>query len=152
MGEQADLIINGDVCEGCGEDFMEEGPGYPRRCSSCSGGSAKRRSGGNPLKQEKINEATRLFKAAGFKWETFNNGFHWKLKGLDFYPSTHRWMDLKNNFKGEGIKEFIKYVQKGNKTETKQILSVEQIFEIAKHSKDKSLIGICAEIHEAIYK
>lgn len=150
MGEQADLIINGDVCEGCGEDFMEEGPGYPRRCSSC-GGLSKRRFGGNPLKQENINEATRLFKAAGFKWESFNNGFHWKLKGLDFYPSTHRWMDLKNDFKGEGIKEFIKYVQKSVKT-TQKILTVDQIFDIAKHSKDKSLRGICEAIHKEIYQ
>lgn len=37
MGEQADLIINGDVCEGCGQEFEDEGPGYPRRCKACGG-------------------------------------------------------------------------------------------------------------------
>ncbi len=34
MGEIADSIINGDVCEECGE-WIGEGDGYPRKCSSC---------------------------------------------------------------------------------------------------------------------
>lgn len=34
MGEQADMMINGDVCEGCGE-FFEEPLGYPGKCERC---------------------------------------------------------------------------------------------------------------------
>jgi hypothetical protein len=34
MGEIADQILNGDMCEGCGE-WMGEGDGYPRRCPGC---------------------------------------------------------------------------------------------------------------------
>ncbi len=30
----ADLITNGDLCEGCGCD-MGEGDGYPRKCEAC---------------------------------------------------------------------------------------------------------------------
>lgn len=37
MGEAADAMINGDACEGCGEEFETEGAGYPRRCQSCGG-------------------------------------------------------------------------------------------------------------------
>lgn len=37
MGEIADMMLNGLMCEGCGE-FMEdhEEPGYPRRCAGCA--------------------------------------------------------------------------------------------------------------------
>lgn len=40
MGEIAEQMLNGDMCEGCGEYFDdilegEDGPGYPRRCPSC---------------------------------------------------------------------------------------------------------------------
>lgn len=54
MGEIAEMMLNGSLCEGCGElmpDHRE--PGYPRRCSGCQpaagpaatkpGRSAKRR-------------------------------------------------------------------------------------------------------------
>lgn len=34
MGEIADMIVNGDMCEGCGV-WLGEGDGYPRRCDSC---------------------------------------------------------------------------------------------------------------------
>lgn len=37
MGEIADMMINGLMCEGCGE-YMDDHdePGYPRRCESCA--------------------------------------------------------------------------------------------------------------------
>jgi hypothetical protein len=34
MGEVADMMINGDMCEGCG-GFLGGGDGHPRRCSYC---------------------------------------------------------------------------------------------------------------------
>lgn len=149
MGEQADLILNGDVCQFCGENFEDEGFGYPRTCRSCAVQNVSKSR--NPLKKEKIAEAQRLFKSAGFEWETFNNGYHWKFAGLDFYPSTHRWMDIKNDFRGEGIKEFIKYVQtKKHKETSVRILTVEQIFDIAKRING-SLYERCEAIHRGIY-
>ena len=36
MGEQADLIINGDICEGCPCALPGNGPGYPRYCRECA--------------------------------------------------------------------------------------------------------------------
>ena len=35
MGEIADAIINGDLCEGCGIAFPSSGDGYPRKCGGC---------------------------------------------------------------------------------------------------------------------
>ncbi len=38
MGDAADDILDGLVCEVCGEVIDEEAPGYARQCRSCSGG------------------------------------------------------------------------------------------------------------------
>jgi len=35
MGEIADMMIDGDLCEGCGVAFDDEGQGFPRRCKEC---------------------------------------------------------------------------------------------------------------------
>lgn len=108
----------------------------------------------NKHKDQNIDEARRLLKAAGFEWESFNNGLHWRIAGLDFYPSTHKWMDTRNDFKGDGVPEFIKYIkQPKHKPEPGfKPMTVEQFFEVAKHSKDKSLFGICEAIHKEVYK
>ena len=34
MGEIADMILEGQMCQECGE-FLGEGDGYPTYCSSC---------------------------------------------------------------------------------------------------------------------
>ena len=34
MGEIADMMLDGDMCEGCGE-YLGGGDGFPRRCYSC---------------------------------------------------------------------------------------------------------------------
>ena len=41
MGQHAEDILDGLVCEGCGEFFDDvinggEAPGYPRRCAACA--------------------------------------------------------------------------------------------------------------------
>lgn len=36
MGEIADMMINGDMCEGCGVFLGDAGDGYQRRCASCA--------------------------------------------------------------------------------------------------------------------
>ena len=36
MGEIAEMILDGTLCEGCGEVFGDfDSPGFPRRCSAC---------------------------------------------------------------------------------------------------------------------
>ena len=38
MGEIADSMLDGDMCEGCGE-WLGAGDGFPRLCAGCGGGS-----------------------------------------------------------------------------------------------------------------
>lgn len=35
MGEIADEMFEGNLCEGCGERFIFLGYGYPRKCAAC---------------------------------------------------------------------------------------------------------------------
>ncbi len=35
MGEIAESMLDGTLCQGCGEFLGEAGPGYPRYCASC---------------------------------------------------------------------------------------------------------------------
>lgn len=38
MGEAAEMMLDGILCEGCGEWMGDdEAPGYPRRCPACGG-------------------------------------------------------------------------------------------------------------------
>ena len=39
MGEIADLMVNGSMCESCSEWLLKDGeepPGYPRNCAECA--------------------------------------------------------------------------------------------------------------------
>lgn len=35
MSDQVDLILEGAVCESCGEFFHDDPPGHPRNCEDC---------------------------------------------------------------------------------------------------------------------
>lgn len=39
MGEYADMIIDGEVCQECGT-YIGEAAGYPRTCKSCKPGGS----------------------------------------------------------------------------------------------------------------
>jgi len=41
MGDIADLMLEGALCEACGE-FLGDGDGFPQRCPGCGGGGAPR--------------------------------------------------------------------------------------------------------------
>ena len=36
MGEIAELMLDGTLCEGCGVVLRGKAPGHPRRCGSCA--------------------------------------------------------------------------------------------------------------------
>jgi tRNA(Ile2) C34 agmatinyltransferase TiaS len=36
MGDIADMMLDGDLCEGCGVYMGSAGQGFSRRCASCS--------------------------------------------------------------------------------------------------------------------
>ena len=38
MGDIADMMVDGSMCESCGEILLKDGelpPGYPRKCEDC---------------------------------------------------------------------------------------------------------------------
>lgn len=36
LGEIADMVVNGFLCQECGSHIDFEGPGYPRSCEDCA--------------------------------------------------------------------------------------------------------------------
>lgn len=40
MGDIADMMLDGTLCEGCGE-YLGEGDGFPQRCPGCGGESRR---------------------------------------------------------------------------------------------------------------
>lgn len=128
MGEQADLILNGDVCEGCGEE-MGDGPGYPRRCSYC-GGSDDEGSEFDVYKharQERRNNLEpgrkkyafyQLGRIEGVKATEAGGGdqivIEFDGKRIDFWPFTGWFCGRKpiGHIKGRGIANLIKEIKK----------------------------------------
>ena len=55
MGEIADMMLDGDLCEGCGE-YMGGGSGYARRCYSCRA-SEKRNSRRSKVSEDESDES-----------------------------------------------------------------------------------------------
>ncbi len=117
----------------------------------------------NKSKEINREHARKVLNIANIKWESFNNDNHWKIGSIDFWPTTLKWIDNYKNEKGNGVSQLVEhlritypmqiYVPKGVFTlQGVQPLSVEQLFQIAAHSKDKSLMGICESIHKEIYK
>ena len=42
MGDIADMILDGDLCEGCGV-YLGGGDGYARKCAACSDEEPKKK-------------------------------------------------------------------------------------------------------------
>lgn len=125
MGEQAELLINGDVCEGCGEE-MGDGPGYPRRCSSCGGGDEgndfdvykharqERRTGLEPKRIEyaikELNKVQGVRYLVGIQTIIIHVNIHHQI---DFWPYTGWFCGRKpiGHIKGRGIANLIKGIK-----------------------------------------
>lgn len=107
----------------------------------------------NEFKKKMRQIAKATFSKKGIAYQSLNNDMHWKIGTVDFYPTTGLWIDAVNEERGEGYKSLIKYLNPENAVNKPiKTLSIEQIFDIAKKSKDKSLLGICTSIHKEIYK
>lgn len=109
-------------------------------------------------RQQNREYSKKLLKERGIHYEEFNNGYHLKIGRIDFWPGTGKFIDpdAKNELGiGRGVHNLLQYltVKQAASTEPAILnsMNVDQLFEIAKHSKDKSLYGICESIHAAIY-
>ena len=58
MGEVAEMMLDGTLCEGCGE-FIGDGPGHPRYCSpECEGQRGEERLPSNEKSKSKTIQCT----------------------------------------------------------------------------------------------
>lgn len=110
------------------------------------------------MKQSKVEnkiEATKAFAHNNINYQSLNHDLQWKIGTINFFPTTHKWHDQKNGRTGNGLITAIKYIKGSEILENTKInknhLSVEQLFHIASHSKDRSLEGICKALHKEIY-
>lgn len=99
-------------------------------------------------------EATKAFKAAKISFEKLNNGIHWKIGSINFYPTTHKWFDETTGDRGRGLKEVVDFLKKQSAEASvidRRKLSVDDIFNIAKKVYPHNLYDICTAIHKEIY-
>lgn len=126
MGEIADMMIDGTLCEGCGE-YIGEGDGFPQYCSSdCAGdrganveqikpskNSAGKRRRAKRRRERKAQERRDILKVADATGWTQHTEYHWSktLCGLrfQFWPSGKKAMFNGQVYKGvEDIAELEK--------------------------------------------
>src|SRR3990172_9557496 len=83
MGEIADVMLDGSLCETCGVDFGTS-TGFPRRCCRCRNAAKKREATMSKQSVAPMNERLKpLFS------KTLRPGG--KLFYLDVYPSRNGW-------------------------------------------------------------
>lgn len=96
MGEIAEMMIDGILCEQCGE-YIGGAVGYPRTCSGCDG------SYNNEPAEWKINEGKKIeaLQGKGYQVKKFND-FHFRINNkIDVWPSTGRYWLINTKIKGK---------------------------------------------------
>ncbi len=94
MGEIAELMISGTLCEGCG-DFIDAGNGYPRLCDDCEGGAVSS-SKWSRIEDAKrgFNEAATLAAQHGMTLTRHDGGKQYNLRTpewlIQLYPGNQR--------------------------------------------------------------
>lgn len=112
MGEIADMMLEGLLCEGCGEvmdDMLEDEndpPGYPRRCAACAQADIEdddsmaadfraMKSRSKAKRAANRESAPEILKKAGIGFYSNNGGAHlicqYEMDTADFWPGTGRW-------------------------------------------------------------
>lgn len=110
-----------------------------------------------PSKERKIIEAVDALEYAGIEFKIYNNGVHFKIGSINFYPTTGKWFDEVTKDKGVGIDSLISLLSSAGQVIRKpsvidkRVFTVEELFEIAKRSEIQSLYGVCEAIHKEIY-
>ncbi len=107
MGEIADMMLGGEMCEMCGVPLDGEGYGAPRYCSkSCArdrGASMEQVEGWSKKPTQDaflLSLAARLTKY-GYTVE-IKTPYHFRVNNcLDVYPQNRKWHDIKQNKRGE---------------------------------------------------
>lgn len=109
MGDVADAMLDGTLCQCCGE-FLGDGDGYPTFCSECEPEEVIEVKSGKEASRDKrasnTVRSTQILVDHGIKFESKNNGAHLIVTGLngliDFWPSTGKYIVRKGG-DGRGV-------------------------------------------------
>ena len=71
MGEIAEAVLEGVLCEQCGEYLGEDGPGHPRLCTACLEENEKGTGPGFPSPYEEGEEA--YYRGDGIETNPYDN-------------------------------------------------------------------------------
>lgn len=120
MGEIADMMINGTLCEGCGEALEGEAGGFPRYCSSSC---AKDRGvdyekPNHDEKYDRFSYALMKLKQAGFEVKVCSEqNFHIKVGKWNFWAWTGKIYnpDVKLKDQQRGLNTFIQLLKSDQK-------------------------------------
>ena len=109
MGEISEMMIDGTVCQICGE-YMGEGEGYPVTCAGCADEDAPR-NGMSGMTVYKMETNTEYLQRAGAFFTSFNNGLHLVVTSpqglIDYWPSTNKFSVRKTGERGRGYKRVL---------------------------------------------
>lgn len=64
------------------------------------------------LKEQAINNLA----YEGIKYTEHNNGYHFRIGKIDFFPTTGKWLDIDNDIKGNSVSSLISYIKKYKKS------------------------------------
>jgi len=120
MGEVADDILDGTLCQECGV-YLGEGDGYPRSCAGCVGESSVDTAAIKRMEKQ----AKRAHAHAGY-WRVLRDAgvtivelseYHWRLPqyGIDLWPSTGKYKKTKASGKAAKLsspRELLEFLQK----------------------------------------
>lgn len=113
-------------------------------------------------------DAGKVFTEKGIKFSEFNNGLHMRIVlsqfhmdgHIDFWPTRQKWIYGENQ--DTGLFKLLDLLEQLNQTSLARgrkvaeaigikYMTAEEMFQVAKFSKDKSLGGICAHLQKHIY-
>jgi hypothetical protein len=67
-------------------------------------------------KAEKIQQSKKMIEDFELTYTSHNMNLHWKIPVknyiMDFYPTTHTWVDMHQRTQGKGIQSFLSYIGK----------------------------------------
>ena len=96
----------------------------------------------------RLERARTRFDKLGIKYQIFNNGYHFKVQEIDYWPTRDKWQEPETKEIILGLDKLIEYLKPKDITK----LTVEQMFTIAKKVYPMNLEKICEALHNAIYK
>lgn len=113
MGEVAEMMLDGTLCEGCGE-YIGDPVGFPQYCSDECAGYPIDRISNKDKKSRNKDWSTQHLIDKGIRFESKNNGVHLIVYGdkgiVDFWPSTGKWISRYEEKTSRGIRELVKYI------------------------------------------